>query len=531
MVTGVLLAAVVAPGSATAGLGLLNTFVGKGGVSADGLGQSAAGGTIQADVPSGSTVMHAWLYASYFVRGAVPAPDLTLNFDGTNVTLTRLQTLGDFLTSARADVTQQVARKVGAGGGQSSFTVNSDPASLDGVALIVVYSNPKLPTQTIAVLDGAASTGGDTATFTFAKPLDPTVASFRAGLSLASGHSFQGEAGHLCGTQAAQSSIVDVNGKRLTSCAGGFDDGLGANGALITVGGVGDGDDNPTNANQKPADGTNPRVSDDELYNLKPILAKGDTQVAITTSNPSGDDLLFAAIISVAGEAEVTSGGAPPPPVQGKTVNAAVVSGKITCRRRGARNFTPLTQASQLTVGSECDATKGVVRLTSAAGPATKSVRRLGGGVATTPTQTADFFQGRFMVSQETTKQAYTQLTLTGGDFKTKCKKKTKGGREAAAVADPLVRKLWGKGKGRFRTKGRYSSASVRGTFWNTEDHCNSTVTRVRQGSVTVQDTVKKKKVVVTAGHSYVAKPKGRQQRGVGQTRQTWLYHSWRPSL
>jgi hypothetical protein len=189
-----------------------------------------------------------------------------------------------------------------------------------------------------------------------------------------------------------------------------------------------------------------------------------------------------------------------------------------------------LTNPSQLTVGSECDTTKGVVRLTSASGPSTKSVRRVGGGLAAAPTQTADFFQGRFMVSQATTKQAYTQLTLTGGDFKTKCKKKTRGA-DGADATDPLVRKLWGKGKGRFRTKGRYSSASVRGTYWNTEDHCNSTVTRVRQGSVTVQDTVKKKKVIVTSGHSYIAKPKGRQQRGAGRTHRTWPYRSWRPSL
>lgn len=531
VLVGVCLVAVFAPGNAHAGLGLLNTFVGHGGVSTDGLGQAGPGGTIQADVPAGSKVVHAWFYGSYFVSGAVPPADLTLNFDGTPVTLTVLQTLGSFLTSARADVTAQVAKKVGSGAGQTSFTVGSDPASLDGVALVVVYSNPKLPTQTIAVLDGAASTGGDTATFAFSKPIDPTAATFRAGLALGSGHSFQGEAGHLCGTQAAQSSLVDLNGKRLTSCAGNFDDGVGSNGALITVGGVGDGSDNPANPNQKPADGTSPRVNDDELYDLKPLLSKGDTQLAITSSNPSGDDLLFLAVISATGEADVSTGGggAPPPPVVGKTVNVARVSGTVTCRSASSRTFKPLTAATQLKVGSECDATKGVIRLTAASGPGTKSVRHVGGAYAT-PTQTADFFQGRFIVTQEKKAQPFTQLTLSGGDFKTKCKKKTRGV-DGASAADPLVRKLWGKGKGKFRTKGRYSSASVRGTYWNTEDHCNSTVTRVKQGSVTVQDTVKKKKVVVTSGHTYVAKAPGRQQRAAGSVRRTWLYRNWRPSL
>ena len=40
-----------------------------------------------------------------------------------------------------------VAAKVGSGGGTANFAV-SDPSSLDGVGLVVVYSNPALPTRT-----------------------------------------------------------------------------------------------------------------------------------------------------------------------------------------------------------------------------------------------------------------------------------------------------------------------------------------------------------------------------------------------
>ena len=536
---GVLVAAVAAPGAASAGLGLLKpdpkvgaTFVGHGGYSADGLGQTAVGGTIQASVPAGSTVVHAWLYGSYFVRagGLPPASDLTVVFDGANVALAVLQTIKNasgtpFLASARADVTGQVAGKIGSGVGQTSFAIGSDPATLEGVALVVVFSNPNRPITTIAVLDGAASPTGDTATFSFAKPIDPTAAGFQATLALGSGHSFQGEAGHVCGTQSAQSSLVDVNGKRLTSCAGNYDDGAAADGALITVGGVGDATDNPANPTQRPQDGTSPRVNDDELYNTRPFLAKGDTQLSITTSNPSGDDLVFLAVISATGEAGVTTGGggAPPPPVVGKTFNAQVVSGKVTCRTRGGRVFAPLTKPSQFRVGSECDATKGVIRITSASGPA--KTRRLG---APAPTQSADFFQGRFVLSQPTGAKPFTTLALSGGDFKKACAKKTRGATGAGA-ADPLVRKLWGRGKGRFRTKGRYSSASVRGTYWNTEDHCNSTVTRVRQGTVEVDDTVRHKKVTVTAGHEYTAKAPGRQRRAVARAGRTFLDRSLRP--
>jgi hypothetical protein len=540
-VLGVIAATCAAPALAPASLGLLRpnpsvgaTFIGHGGYSADGLGQAGTGGTLEADVPAGSSVVHAWLYGSYF-RTAPTAAELAISFDGTPVTLRVLESINltnYLLTAARADVTALVARKVGTGGKVTSFPIGTDPTSLDGLGLVVVYSNPSLPVTTVAVLDGASSTTGDTATLAFAKPIDPTVTGFQAILSLGSGHSYQGDSGHACGTQAQQSSLVDVNGKRLTSCAGNSDDGIAADGSLITVGGVGDSPDNPTLPNQQPKDGTTPRGTDDELYNIKPFLTKGDTSLVISTSNPPqpgqtiGDDLLFLAVISISGEAGVTiqKGVAPPPPTIGKTFNAQVVNGTVTCRATAAGAFKPVTAATQFKVGTECDATKGAVRITTAAGPAkTKRV-----GAAAPVTQSAIFFQGRFKLSQARTAQSYTTLTLTGGDFKKTCAKKTR--REGSAgAADPLVRKLWGKGKGRFRTKGRYSSASVRGTYWNTEDHCNSTVTRVRSGTVVVEDTVKHKKVTVTGGHEYIAKGPGRRQKAVVSARRTWLDRSWLP--
>jgi hypothetical protein len=525
-----LTAAFALPAVASAGLGLLKpdprvgaTFIGKGGYSADGLGQAAPGGTLQADVPAGSKVVRAYLYGSYFIRGAVPPADLVLNFDGANVTLGVLQTIGGFLTSARAEVTAQVAAKVGTGGGQASFVVGTDPATLDGVALVVIYSNPGLPTTTIAVLDGAASPGGDTITFGFGQPVDPTSANFRATLSLGSGHGFQGpEGGHACGAGAPQSSLIDVNGKRLTSCAGNYDDGAGTNGALITVGGVGDAPDNPANPNQRPMDGGSPRVSDDELYNLRPFLAKGTSEISITTSNPSGDDLVFLAVIAVTGEAGVT-----PPPEAGKTFNAAAVSGVVSCRNRGAGAFRRVTRSTQLRVGSECDATKGRIRVVSATG-LTRRTSSVDGTTAAVPTQSAVFYGGRFKVAQKRTAKPVTDLTLTGGDFTSKCGRKKRGLASAVAAADPPVRRLWGNGKGRFRTKGRYSSAAVRGTLWLTEDRCHSTVTIVKQGKVVVTDNVRHKQVTVRSGRSYVAKAPGRRRKAAGPARQTSRDRSWR---
>src|SRR5205823_557803 len=126
----------------------------------------------------------------------------------------------------------------------------------------------------------------------------------------------------------------------------------------------------------------------------------------------SGDDLVFLAVISATGEAGVSTGkgGAPPPPVLGKTFNAGVVSGKVSCRDRGTRAFVPVTKPIQLETGSECDATHGVIRVTSAAG---RAVQRAD-GVFATPTQFSDFYSGRFVVTQKPAAQPVTDVTLSG---------------------------------------------------------------------------------------------------------------------
>jgi Tol biopolymer transport system component len=289
------------------------TFSGKGGYSADGLGQDGTtGGTLQAEVPAGSTVVQAYLYGSYFFNTAPDASQRTIDFDGTDVVLNTLPNSepgNSDLSTARATVTSQVAAKVGSGGGITNFAINNDPSFLDGVALVVIFSNPSLPENTIAVLDGGSKQAGDTVTFNFASPIDKSAPGFAATMALGSGFSFQagGSPSHICGEGAAQSSLIDVNSARLTSCAGNFDDGAGNNGALITVGGVGDSTNNPADPNQEPADGGTPRVQDDELYNLAPLMDTGDTQLTVDTSNPSADDNLFLAIIATTAEAAVTT--------------------------------------------------------------------------------------------------------------------------------------------------------------------------------------------------------------------------------
>jgi hypothetical protein len=50
----------------------------------------------------------------------------------------------------------------------------------------------------------------------------------------------------------------------------------------------------------------------------------------------------------------------------------------------------------------------------------------------------------------------------------------------------------------------------VRGTTWLTQDSCAGTLTRVTHGVVQVQDEVRHKRVLVRAGHRYLARARRR---------------------
>ena len=71
------------------------------------------------------------------------------------------------------------------------------------------------------------------------------------------------------------------------------------------------------------------------------------------------------------------------------------------------------------------------------------------------------------------------------------------------------MRRLRGNARGRFRTRGRYSAATVRGTKWTVTDRCDNTLTKVTRGRVAVRDFRRKKTVIVRAGKSYLARAPG----------------------
>ena len=110
-------------------------------------------------------------------------------------------------------------------------------------------------------------------------------------------------------------------------------------------------------------------------------------------------------------------------------------------------------------------------------------------------------------------KQRTLVLQLSGGNFSacgtggTKAFAGTRSISAAVKKGKPVVRRLFGNGKGRFRTRGRYSAGTVRGTYWATVDRCDGTLTYVFRGVVSVHDFVLDKDVNVRAGHGYLAGP------------------------
>jgi sugar lactone lactonase YvrE len=179
-----------------------------------------------------------------------------------------------------------------------------------------------------------------------------------------------------------------------------------------------------------------------------------------------------------------------PPPTLGKTVNVQVVSGvvRVSAPARSARTlgFDVLTGGRQIPVGSQVDTTRGRVRMVTA-------------GPKAGATQTADFYDGLFKVSQRARDRGLTKLLLTG-------KLARCGAVAASAAKSSKRRRLWGDGKGRFSVRGHRSSATVRGTRWLVEDSCAGTRTRVARGKVSVRDFVRHRTVIVRAGHSYLAR-------------------------
>jgi hypothetical protein len=363
------------------------TFYGHGGYSSDG---GYPGSVVRAEVPAGSTVVQAYLYGTYDTysgSGVLSASQRTIELEGQQVETTEIEEhqwcASCYLPSTRADVTAQVAEAVGSGGAVTSFKVGRSgvteqeelegSTALQGVALVVIYENPSSPLESVAILDGAADSAGDVAKLDFVAPLDTGAPGFAAQMAIGDGYSYQnGGSTHACGP-APQDSIIEVDSKRLTSCAGGSDDGEVYPEHLITVGGIGDSLEDPSNPF------TTTEGEEDELYTLTPFLENGETELTIETKNPSGDDDLFLAVIEITADASVGVGAETPPPAAPEPItppsipsSAPAEGSTLTAQPgtySGGETYTYQWQSCTSTEASSCTNITGASSLEYTPGP------------------------------------------------------------------------------------------------------------------------------------------------------------------
>jgi len=228
-----------------------------------------------------------------------------------------------------------------------------------------------------------------------------------------------------------------------------------------------------------------------------------------TVFSPSGDATGGGGGGTVGGGGGTVGGGGgptasgptgPAPPVAGKSFDAAPAGGTVYFKCKGQKKQR-LTDAVNLPVGCLLDARKGKVRIIAAANR------------SSTKTKSSLFYDGQFRVREKRSSKPVTELRLAGkleGCARTSA---TSGQVRDARRRRRRGRRLWGRGRGRFRTRGRRSAASVRGTTWLVQDRCDgSTLTKVRKGKVKVRDFVRHKTVTLRKGQTYVAKPKRKRR-------------------
>ena len=191
----------------------------------------------------------------------------------------------------------------------------------------------------------------------------------------------------------------------------------------------------------------------------------------------------------------VTGTVVPTPPfgVAPGVAGAASVRGRVLVRRRGQAKFRRIASGELIPAGSELDTARGRVRLYVATNRQ--------GGVAS-----AVLYGGRFIFRQTGKARLRTKFTLSQpldgcGSART-----------AAATASRhrhrhRARHVWvTENGGDFETRGQYVGTSVQGTRWLTADTCTTSLVRVTQGTVAVQDLVRQRTVTLHAGQTYTVR-------------------------
>ena len=228
------------------------------------------------------------------------------------------------------------------------------------------------------------------------------------------------------------------------------------------------------------------------LYHVRLVAANS----AGTTNGP---DLTFT----------TAKGPAPAPPTLGKSFTGTA-TGLVLIEING--KFVPITELSKIPNGAIINALHGTLTLNTAGIGGTQHATLAAKKGKKKPkkpqTQTGKFGGAVFKVTQDHSGQANLAL-VEGAKFKgaptyASCTTK-KGKAVAAGVSSKTLQLLHASAHGKFRTKGRYSAATIRGTIWTIADRCDGTLVHAIKDTVSVDDLVLHKTITLRPGHSYLA--------------------------
>ena len=198
-------------------------------------------------------------------------------------------------------------------------------------------------------------------------------------------------------------------------------------------------------------------------------------------------------------------------PVIGKTANATPVSGVVLVKPPSGKaidggaaagnGFVRLTAATQIPIGSEINSLRGSLKLVTAAAKKGRTQSGTFRGAIFRLTQAARG-AGKGLATLSLLESAFQGAPTYGV-----CTHKGKAAdASAAAAGSHVLQLLRASAHGKFRTRGRYSAATVLGTIWTVADRCDGTLTHDITDRVSVTDFVRHKTVVLHAGQSYLAK-------------------------
>jgi hypothetical protein len=194
---------------------------------------------------------------------------------------------------------------------------------------------------------------------------------------------------------------------------------------------------------------------------------------------------------------------APPPlePEHGISFLVQPAAGTVTIKPPGAGSFTTLDGLQKIPVNSLIDTRGGTVNLTAATG-------NLGD---TTEDNSVNLWDGLIRLEQSGDTNAVTTARLIE---KLRCGKRKGGKAKAGKSSGPVAsksgkrrRRVWGSGRGNYKTSGSGGTGSVRGTTWLTKDTCRGTNFKVTDGiGITVFDFDLGQAFDVGPGQSYFAR-------------------------